>query len=137
MTAQLDAQSAGSQQDTAIFQKILDASLLFIVDVTVSSVENSTVLWSTTVSRITIPGREIGVSLEGPEGKLRTVFTIYPSEIGHLLLAVQPKMENQPVEIAMEIQAAPFLEPLDDNSRSSLERILDTSSKFHFNGKNQ
>ena len=69
-----------------IFHAILRDSLLFQAEITVFATEDKNILWESQVNKITVPGREVDVSLEGKEGQLKTVFTIYPEEGNHIML---------------------------------------------------
>ena len=68
---------------------LLNDSLLFVAEVLLSSSGSTDILWETTVKKITIPGREVTVSLEGKDARLKVDFTLYPASENQLLLVAK------------------------------------------------
>lgn len=69
--------------------KLLADALLFHCDVVVEVPEGGADPWTTTVRKITIPGRAITVGLEGYDSQLEVHFTLYPLEDDSLFLVAK------------------------------------------------
>lgn len=85
----LAAQQGNAQEGDFNASQLLNNSLHLHAELSVNSVETHETLWSTAVDKITIPGREVVVSVEGKDARLEIIFTIYPTENDKTILAAR------------------------------------------------
>lgn len=78
-----------AEQELLNFHDILRDSLLFHAEISISSPNNNSILWKSQIDKITVPGREVDVLLEGKEGRLKVIFTIFPAKGSQLLLVAR------------------------------------------------
>ena len=85
----LPAQEAPYDEWAFSAEQFLRDALLFSADISVIYPSGEERLWETEVNKITIPGRGISVGLEGENGRLEVVFTLYPDREQQLMLAAR------------------------------------------------
>ncbi len=78
-----------AEETSQSVESLLKDALLFVVDVSVNSINGEEELWSTQVNKITIPGREVKLEIGGKDARLLVTFTPYPDKSDTLLLAVR------------------------------------------------
>ena len=88
-SAVLQAQEAPHDEWAFSAEQFLRDALLFSADISVIYPSGEERLWETEVNKITIPGRGISVGLEGENGRLEVVFTLYPDQEEQLMLAAR------------------------------------------------
>ena len=90
-SAVLSAQESARDEWAFSAEQFLREALLFSADISVIYPSGEERLWETQVNKITVPGRAISVALEGENGRLEAVFTLYPDEEEQLLLAARSR----------------------------------------------
>ena len=83
------AQDESEENPGLTAAQLLADALLFNCDVAVTMPEGETDPWTTTVRKITIPGRTVTVGLEGDGSRLEVNFTLYPVDEGGLFLVAK------------------------------------------------
>ncbi len=69
--------------------QLLNDVLLIHADISVTTLDSQKILWSTEVNKITVPGRDVNISLEGNNARLEIQFVVYPADSAHTIIAAQ------------------------------------------------
>ena len=125
----VQAQDAAEDENLGLAAaKLLADALLFHCDVVVEVPESDTEPWTTTVRKITIPGRAITVGLEGYDSQLEVHFTLYPLDDDSLFLVAKSEtrtkdgysndLSSMRIEYRDEVYYYPLgrADPMTDNS---------------------
>ncbi len=82
-------QQVNSEEFDFDVHQLLNDALLIHADISVTTLESHEILWSTEVNKITIPGRDVDISLEGNDARLEIQFIVYPADSTHTIIAAQ------------------------------------------------
>ncbi|OQX29866.1 MAG: hypothetical protein B0D92_01475 [Spirochaeta sp. LUC14_002_19_P3] len=89
LAATVCAQQEEGGNSALSVNQLLNDSLFIRAEVTISSLDTMEVLWSAQVKKITIPGREVIITLEKHDAKLNIHLTLYPTDNKRSMLAAR------------------------------------------------